>query len=133
MTPLDPLNPSFSDSTVNGVSNPSQVPFTNVNFSAINQMGRQWIRQYTLALCMELLGIIRTKMKRIPIPGADLELNGPELMQQGREDKTKLRDQLRDLLSSLTYDKLLEIEASKAENLNTQLRYLPMIRPIFIG
>lgn len=133
MTPPDPLNPSFNDVTINGVSNPSQVPFTNVTFSAINQMGRQWIRQYTLALCMELLGIIRTKIKRIPIPGNDLELNGPELMTQGREDKAKLLDQLRELLGSLTYDKLLEIEAAKAENLNTQLRYLPMIKPIFIG
>lgn len=132
-TPPDPLNPSYSDSTLSGVSNPSQVPFTNVSFSAINQMGRQWIRQYTLALCTELLGIIRTKIKRVPIPGADLELNGTELLQQGREDKTKLHDQLRDLLSSLTYDKLLEIEAQKAENLNVQLRYTPFLKPIFIG
>jgi hypothetical protein len=132
-TPPDPLSPSYSDSTLSGVSNPSQVPFTNVSFSAINQMGRQWIRQYTLALCTELLGIIRTKIKRVPIPGADLELNGTELLQQGREDKTKLHDQLRDLLSSLTYDKLLEIEAQKAENLNVQLRYTPFLKPIFIG
>lgn len=132
-TPPNPYDPSYSDSSIKGVSNPSQIPFTNVNFSSINQMGRQWIRQFTLALCTELLGIVRTKLKTIPIPGADLTLNGAELMQQGREDKEKYRDQLRELLSSLTYDKLLEIEASKAENLNTQLRYMPMIKPIFIG
>lgn len=131
--PQDPTNPSITDSTLSGVSNPSQIPFTNINFASINQMGRNWIRQYTLALCTELLGRIRRKLKRIPIPNADLELDGSELVTEGREDRLKLVDDLREFMQSLTYDKLIELEAQKAENLNTQLKFIPMIKPIFIG
>lgn len=132
-TPMDPNNPSITDVTLNGISNPSQVPFTNVAFSSINQMGRQWIRNYTLALAKEKLGYIRRKLKTIPIPNADLTLDGAELVTEAREDKTKLLEDLREFMQSLTYDKLIELEAQKAENLNKQMRFLPMIKPIFIG
>ncbi len=132
-TGLDAMNPSINDATLNGISSPSQVPFTNIQFGGINDMGRQWIRQYCLALSKELLGIIRSKMKTIPIPGADLQLNGDELIAQAREDKTKMHDELKELIESLTYDKLLAIEAEKAELVNKQLRYIPMVIPISIG
>lgn len=132
-TPQNPNSPSISDTTLNGVSNPAQVPFTNIAFSSINQLGRNWIRQYTLALCTELLGRIRRKLKRIPVPGADLELDGSELVNEGKEERQKLLENLREFMQSLTYDKLIELEAQKAENLSKQLKYIPMIRPIFIG
>lgn len=132
-TPQDPTNPSFSDSTLAGISNPSQIPFTNITYSSINQMGRNWIRQYTMALCTELLGRVRRKIKKIPIPGADLELDGSDLVNEGKEERIKLLDNLREFLQSLTYDKLIELEAQKAENLNKQLRFIPMMKPIFIG
>lgn len=131
--PQNPLSSSIADSTLNGVSNPSQVPFTNIQFSSINQMGRNWIRQYTLALCTELLGRIRRKLKKIPVPGADLELDGSDLVTEGREERQKLLEELREFMQSLTYDKLIELEAQKAQNLNTQLKFIPMIKPIFIG
>ena len=131
--PQDPMNPDVPDATLNGISNPSQVPFTNVQFSSINQMGRQWIRNYTLALAKEKLGYIRRKLKTIPVPNADLTLDGAELVTEAREDKNKLLDDLREFMQSLTYDKLIELEAQKAENLNKQMRFLPMIKPIFIG
>ncbi len=132
---IDPTNPDINDSSLNGISNPSQVPFTNVQFGAVNDMGRQWIRQYCLALSKELLGTIRSKMKVIPIPGADLELNGAELIAQAREDKAKLHDELKVLLESLTYANLLSQEADKADAINRQLKYIPMIagKAIMIG
>lgn len=123
---LDPLNPSYNDATLQGISSPSQVPFTNVKYSGINDMGRQWIRQFCLALAKELLGLIRSKMKTIPVPGADLQLNGEELISQAREDKAKMHDELKTLVESLTYDKLLALEAEKADSINKQLKYIPM-------
>ena len=132
-TAPDPTNPSINDSTINGISNPSQIPFNNVAFGAINQLGRQWIREYTLALAKELLGLIRSKMKIIPIPGADLQLNGEDLISQAREDKDKLHTELKELFESLTYDKLIAMEAEKAENLNRMMKFIPMSRPIIIG
>jgi hypothetical protein len=135
-TPQDPTNSSVgggsgsvsgsTDATLYGISMPSQVPFTNVQYGLINSMGKNWIRQYTLALAREVLGLVRSKFKTIPIPSADLVLNGEELIAQGREDKEKLKSDLKDLIDSLTYDKLLEIEAGKAENMNKMLKYIPM-------
>ena len=131
----DPLNPSFTDETIGGVSNLSNIPFGNLKYTNINSIGRQWIRQYCLALSREQLGLIRSKFGSIPIPGAELSLNGDNLITQGREDKTNLVTQLREMLETLTYDKLQEIAALKAENLQKQLRFVPIPngKAIFMG
>jgi len=131
----DPLNPDIADPSIYGTSNMSNVPFGNIQFSHINSIGRQWVRQYCLALCKELLGLIRSKFTSIPIPGGDLTLNGNELLSQGREDKEKLSTSLREMLESTTYEKLLEVEAAVIDNLQKVLRSIPIPngRAIFIG
>jgi len=127
MTPHNPLNPtSYTDDSIYGISGPSNIPFGNIPFATINQPGKQWIRQYTLALCKELLGLIRSKFSTIPIPNADLQLNGDALVSQGREDKDKLTTQMKEFLGNLTHAKLLEQDALAAENMQKQLRYIPM-------
>lgn len=127
LPPQNPLNPSaYGDQTIYGVSGPQNMPLGNVPFTTINQPGRQWIRQYTLALARELLGLIRSKFQNIPIPNADLQLNGDALVSQGREDKEKLQTQMKEFLAQLTHQKLLEADAVAAESLNKQLKYVPM-------
>ncbi len=141
----DPLNPdlgtdisgsAIQDSTISGsISNPSNVPFVDIQYHLINSPGKQWIRDYTLALATIVLGRVRSKLKTLPIPGAELQLDGEELVTQGREDKDKLLEDLRAMMDELTYDKLIEREAQKAEFLNTQLKFLPMPlgKSIFVG
>jgi hypothetical protein len=131
--PQDPANPSFEDDSVYGVSGPSNAPFDNIPYGTINSWGRQWIRQYALALARELLGLIRSKMKSIPIPNAELTLNGDDLVAQGREDKAKLREELIAFLESVSQPKLIEQEAAIANNLAQQLQWIPMGKCIFIG
>lgn len=114
------------DKTLYGVNNLSNIPFGNLTYSKVNSIARQWTRQYTLALCKEMLGLIRNKMKTIPIPGADLTLNGDDLISQGREDKKELVTQLKEMLESLTYDKLIEKESNSSENLTKVLRKVPI-------
>jgi len=127
LPPQNPLSPTaFGDQTIYGISGASNVPLDNLPFSTINQPGRQWIRQYTLALAKELLGLIRSKFQNIPIPNADLQLNGEALVTQGREDKEKLQTQMKEFLAQLTHQKLLEADAAAAESLNKQLKYVPM-------
>ena len=87
---------------------------------------RQWVRQYTLSLCKELLGLVRSKFKSLPIPNADLTLDGDTLISQGREDKKELVSQLREMLDSMTYDKIIETNATKAENIQKHLRTVPV-------
>lgn len=125
-----PQNPYKSDidddsinDTVNGMSN---IPFGNIRYNAINSMGRQWIRQYCLALCKEVLGMIRTKFSSIPIPNGDLQLNGSDLLSQGQSEKEKLTTQLREMLDTMTYDKLIETQATESENLQRILKTVPI-------
>jgi len=131
----DPLNPAYKDDTIHGVSNLSNVPFGNLIYDRINSIGRQWIRQYALSLSREGLGLIRSKFSNVPIPNAQLQLNGTDLVSQGREDKTNLMTQLKEMLDTLTYDKLIETSAARAEAINKQLKFVPMPNglAIFMG
>lgn len=122
----DPLAPAYKDDTIHGVSNMSNIPFGNLTYSRINSIGKQWIRQYTLSLSKEQLGLIRAKFGNIPIPGGEVTLNGSDLISQGREDQKDLKTQLKEMLDTMTYDKLSEIQATRAEQMNKQLRYIPM-------
>jgi len=122
----DPMKPSYNDETIYGVSNLSNVPFGNLLYTRINSIGRQWVRQYTQALSTELLGLIRSKFASVPIPGADLSLNGTELVSLGREDQTGLRDSLINMIGELTYSAMLEDEATASENLTRVLRNIPI-------
>ncbi len=122
----DPLNPGFADASIDGVSNLSNIPYGRLSYSKVNSIGRQWIRQYTLAVCKELLGMIRSKFNSVPIPGADLTLNGGELVTQGRDDQENLKTKLTEMLEELTYSKMLEDEAAASENLTRILKGIPI-------
>ena len=124
--PLDPLNPSYKDETIEGMSNLSNIPYGDLKFSRVNSIGRQWTRQYTLALSKELLGLVRSKFATVPIPGGDLQLNGADLVSQGREEQVNLRTELKEMLESMTYSKILEDEANASENLARILKNIPM-------
>jgi hypothetical protein len=108
-----------------GVSNVSNLPYGNLMYSKINSIGRQWIRQYTLASSKELLGLVRSKFGSVPIPGGDLSLNGTDLVSQGREEKTNLKTELKEMLDTMTYDAMIESEAGQIENLQNILRHIP--------
>ena len=56
----DPLKTEMSGSA-DVVSDYSNVKYDNMEFTHINDVGKQWIRKYGLALTKELLGIIRSK------------------------------------------------------------------------
>ena len=108
------------------MSDLSNIPYGNLNYTKINSIGKQWIRQYTLALSMENLGRVRSKFGSIPVPGKDVSLDGTALISEGRSDRDSLKEKLGEMLESLTYDKLIENSATRAENLNKQLKFIPM-------
>ena len=61
-----------------------------MTYSKINDLGKQWIRKYGLALSKELLGIIRSKYGSIPIPNADTTLDGDTLRSEASAEKEAL-------------------------------------------
>jgi len=131
----DPLNPSVPDGSLTGVSNLSNVPYGNFMFSKVNSIARQWVRQYALALCKELLGMIRSKFGSIPIPGAELQLDGSDLKSTAKEEKDKLRTDLKEMLDSMTYNNLIETNSAEVDNMQKILKAtpIPLGRVITIG
>ena len=84
------------------VSDASNIPYTYQKYSQINDMGRAWILKYGLALVKEMLGYVRGKYATIPIPNAEVTLNGADLVSQGQSEKTELITQLREFLEKMT-------------------------------
>ena len=122
----DPTQASYRDDTIHGVSNMNNLPFGNVQYNRINSIGQQWIRSYTLAISMEQLGYIRGKFGSIPVPNSEVTLNSSDLISNGRTDRDTLKEKLRELLDSMTYDKLMEIQSARAEQIQKQLKYVPV-------
>lgn len=116
---------TITDNSMFGVNGPYNIPFGLINYASLNPWAKNWIFEYTLALATVLLGRVRSKFKSIPGPGVDLQLNGDDLVTQGRDDMDKLLygadNGLIAKLESLTFDKLAELEATKSETLMKQL------------
>lgn len=117
-----------SDQASFGASNVSNVPFGTIPYTQVNSIGRQWIWKMTLALCKEVLGLIRRKIGNgtVPIPGGDLSLDGGDLVQDGRAEMDALRNELRGLLEEMSYDKVAAKEAEQAENVRRVLSLIPL-------
>ena len=126
-------NPLISDysGSANVVSDFSNVPYNNMEYQFINDVGRQWIRKYGLALTKELLGIIRSKYGTIPIPGSDTTLDGDTLRSEAAAEKEGLIAQLREMLEGTSRRALLEADKDEAEFLQEKLSKVPY--PIYIG
>ena len=124
---------SYQDDKIYGVNGPFNTPFGPLNYNSLNVWSRNWIAQMTLALSTIQLGRIRSKFKSLPIPGADLSLNGEDLVSQGREDADKLLTSLKETLDNLTFDKVAERDANKAEQMVKQLSYVPVPPKYAIG
>ena len=122
----NPLTPAYTDDSIDGVSGPHNIPFGNIPYNSITAAGRQWIRQYSLALCTEVLGIVRSKFESVPVPNSDLRLNGGDLTTEGRAQKEKLITQLKEYLEELTHAKILEANAAAGESLIKQLKMIPV-------
>ena len=126
----NPLKTDFSGS-FNVVSDYSNVQYNNMEFQFINDVGKQWIRKYGLALSKELLGIIRSKYGTIPIPNSDTTLDGDTLRSEAAAEKEGLITQLREMLEQTSRKALLEADKDEAEFLQEKLQKVPY--PIYIG
>ena len=128
----DRNNPYVSGSLGTGVvTDISTVPYANPTYTYINSIGRQWIFEYTLALCKEMLGYIRGKYSTVPIPGAEVTLNQSDLISAATAEKTALLERLRSYLGETSRNKLLEKKAQEAEFLQKDLNNVPFT--IFVG
>ena len=126
----NPLLTEYSGSS-DTISDFSNVPYDNMEFKHINDVGKQWIKKYALALSKELLGIIRCKYASIPIPNADKTLDGDTLRSEATAEKEALITELREMLDQTSRKALLEADKDEAEFLQEKLTKVPY--PIYIG
>jgi len=126
----NPLQADYG-ATTNVISDFSNVPYDNMEFKFINDVGKQWIKKYGLALCKELLGMIRSKYGAIPIPNAETSLDGDTLRSEAAAEKEALITQLREMLEQTSRKALLEADKDEAEFLQEKLQKVPY--PIYIG
>jgi hypothetical protein len=116
---------------VGGVNNINTLPFDNIPYENINSMGKQWIRNYALALCKEMLGQIRGKFQTVPIPGESVTLNYSSLLSEAQKEKDDLRQSLTDMLKEIEYTELSKKDQEKVTAAEETLRRSPL--PIFVG
>lgn len=115
----------------NSVTNASNANFTNPTYTQINSIGRQWIFEYTLALCKEILGYVRGKYTQVPIPGAEVTLNQSDLITAATAEKTALLERLRLYFDETSNQKLLERKQAESVARQAELGQSPMT--IYIG
>jgi hypothetical protein len=124
----------FANSTIvkaDVVSDYSDVEYDFISYRKINDVGRQWIRKYTLALAKELLGAIREKYNSIPIPDGEVSLDGAALRAEAQVEKDALITQLRENLEEMSRKNVMENKSHEADHQQEMLRKVPL--KIYVG
>jgi hypothetical protein len=122
---------AYVSGSSNLVSDVSNAPFINPNYTKINSVGKQWIFEYTLALCKQTLGFIRGKYSQIPVPGDSVTLNQSDLLSQAESDKAALLERLRLYFDETSKKALMERKKDESDYLQKELNNVPLY--IYIG
>lgn len=126
----DELDPEQASNNTGKITDHSNIPFFKVNYSYINDMGKNWIKKYALALSKEMLGYIRGKYSAIPIPDQEITLNSADLVTAAQTEKENLITELKEILDSFSRQAQLERKQAEAEAIQQQLNKIPL--PIYV-
>ena len=126
----NPLRTRYSGSA-DVVSDYSNAKYDFMVYNKINDVGKQWIRKYGLALAKELLGIIRSKYGSIPIPNAEVSLDGDTLRAEATAEKEQLIEQLRETLEQTSRKAMMEAQKDEGDYQQETLKKVPY--PVYIG
>lgn len=121
------LDPIQNSTGVGSISDYSNIPYANIIYSQINDPGKNWIRRYTLSLCKEMLGMIRSKYSALPIPDQEIQLNGESLMQQAQTEIEALLTEMRETLDSMSRQAQLERQSAESDALGNQMNRIPLM------
>ena len=108
------------------ISDFSNVPYENVVYGRINAVGKQWIRRYTLALAKEMLGYVRGKYSALPIPNAEITLNGADLISAAQTEKEGLITELKEILDTMSRQAQLERKQAESDSMQQQMNKIPL-------
>jgi len=125
------MSAALSAEGVNVASDFADIPYVNHPYVTINDAGRQWIRDYFLANCKEILGAIRQKHQVIPIPGGEVTLDGAELRAEAQQTKERLIDTLKEMLEAAGKFGQMERQALMNQQIQDTLKGVPLL--IYVG
>lgn len=115
---------------------PSDVPFDKMSWQDLNNPAQIWVRRWFIAYCKETLSKVRGKFSgNLKTPDGDLTMDYQSLATEGKDEKTKLIEELigaEGRLTRLKPEKVMEREALIAENLNKSLKFRAMPRQIYV-
>ena len=122
-------NSAINNTSAQGqVTNLSNINFTNPVYTQINSIGRQWIFEYALALCKEMLGYVRGKYQAtIPIPNREISLNSSDLITAATSEKTALVERLRTYFDETSRQALLARKQAESDSTMNELGKSPMV------
>jgi hypothetical protein len=115
----------------NVVADYSNVGYDFIDYTDINDVGKQWIRKYTLALSKELLGAIREKYSSVPIPDGEVSLDGAALRSEAQVEKDELVKQLRENLEEMSRKNVMENKTHESNHHQEMLRKVPL--KLYVG
>ena len=113
------------------VSDYSNIGYNFAEYAKINDVGKQWIRKYTLALAKEMLGAVREKYSTVPIPGSEVSLDGAALRAEAQSEKDALIEQLRENLNEVSRKVRMENEAAMVDQQQQISQKVPL--NIYVG
>ena len=127
----DRFNPLKTETPGSRISDYSNIPYQEMNYNKINEVGRQWIRRYTLALAKEMLGYIRGKYSSMPIPNAEVTLNGADLIAAAQTEKEGLITELKEILDQTSRQAQLERKQAESDAMQQTFNKMPL--KIYVG
>ena len=115
---------------------PSDVPFEKISWIDLNNPAQIWVRRWFFAYAKETLARVRGKFSgNLKTPDSELTMDYASLATEGKDEKTKLIEELigaEGKLTRLRPEKVMEREALLAENLQKVLKTRAFPRQIYV-
>ncbi len=111
---------------------PSDIPIDEMLWDELNSPAQTWVRRWFTSYVKESLGRVRGKYQgNLKTPDSEIQLEYDSLLTESKDEKSKLIEELTQRLERLRPDKMMERQASEAENLNKSLQYRAFPRQFY--
>ena len=111
---------------------PSDIPIDEMLWEELNNPAQTWVRRWFTSYVKESLGRVRGKYQgNLKTPDSEIQLEYDSLLTEAKDEKSKLIEELTQRLERLRPDKMMERQASEAENLNKSLQYRAFPRQFY--
>jgi len=126
------VNGSGGGTSTTGITtNISNADAPFLEYSAINDIGRQWIFKYAVATCKEMLAYVRGKYQTVPVPGSEVTMNAADLLADARDEKVFLVEDMKATMQTASLTNQLELAATQTKYINDAMQGVPM--HVYVG